>query len=149
MGTSEDFDIPLGGVKKKQLPWTTLPNILSERGWQLENWPTDVPLPGSGSQSCDDNKGVNGLNKRHLTLLYEATKSKDHPLKFSGIAHEPASSSGSTDAVNTSETFTPGSTVISDIGGTGAPLNDSRRRGREDETEGNQRPDKRPRLMGD
>jgi hypothetical protein len=63
MRTLEDLDIPLGGVKKKQLPWTTLPNILSQRGWQLENWPTEVPLPGSGSQSCDDNKGVNGLTK--------------------------------------------------------------------------------------
>jgi hypothetical protein len=89
----EELEIPLGGVKKKQLPWTTLTDILSERGLQLEHWPSEVPLPGSGSQSCDDNKGINGLDKRHLVLLYEAVKSEDRPLRFSEIARAPPSSS--------------------------------------------------------
>ena len=133
-------------MKKKLLPWTTLPKVLSERGWQLENWPSEVPLPGSGSQSCDDNKGVNGLNKRHLSLLYEATTSPDRPLKFSRIAHAPASSRGSINAMDASETSAPGSSTRSDVSDV---LSGSRRRGSEDDAEGNQRADKRPRLMGD
>jgi hypothetical protein len=134
-------------VKKKQLPWTTLPKILSERGWQLENWPSEVPLPGSGSQSCDDNKGVNGLDKRHLSLLYEAATSKDRPLKFSRIVHASESPSRTIDATETSQTVAPGSTIRSDIGG--VPLTGFCRRSNEDHTEGGQRANKRPRLMGE
>jgi len=136
-------------VKKKLLPWTTLPKILSERGWQLENWPSEVPLPGSGSQSCDDNKGVNGLNKTHLSLLYEAVTSKDCPLKFSRIVLAPASPSGSINDTDGSEMAAPasGSTIRSDV--SGVLLNESRRRGREDDAESSQRADKRPRIMED
>ena len=137
----DDLEIPLGGVtnpdsmvKKTQLPWTTLPKILAKEGWQLENWPSEVPLPGSGSQSCDDNKGINGLDTKHLTLLYEATQSEDHPLRFSEIT--PAISP-------TSSTSTPG-ILVPDI----SNVHD-RRRDREDDTEGNERADKRPRLTRD
>jgi hypothetical protein len=132
-------------VKKKQLPWTTLPKVLSDRGWQLENWPSEVPLPGSGSQLCDDNKGINGLDKKLLLLLYEAVESKDHPLKLSEIADTAASPSVPIGATPTSEAFAPGSTVHSDI--SGVPLNVSRRRGCEDDAEGSQRAAKRPRLI--
>jgi hypothetical protein len=148
----EELGIPFGGVKKKQLPWTTLPRILSERGMQLENWPREVPLPGSGSQLCDDNKGLNGFVKRHLVLLYEAVKSEDRPLKFSAIAHAPRPSSPSHDV-----SFDGAPRILahdldlvveSDVGG-GGSLNVGGRRGREDYAEGSERPDKRPRLMGD
>ena len=136
-------------MKKKLLPWTTLPKILADHGWQLENWPSEIPLPGSGSQSCDDNKGVNGLNKRHLSLLYEAVTRKDHPLKFSRIAqdHMLASPSGSIDATDAAEMSAPGSNIRSDV--IGVLPNGSRRRGSEDDTEGSRRGDKRPRIMGD
>jgi hypothetical protein len=105
----------------------------------LENWPSEVPLPGSGSQSCDDNKGINGLQKGHLLLLYEAVKSKDHPLKLSRIALAEGSASVSLSATSTSD-----STDRPDI--TDVPLNTSRRRNREDDTDGSRRADKRPRL---
>lgn len=143
----EDLEIPLGGVKKKLLPWTTLPKILSERGWQLENWPREVPLPGSGNQSCDDNKGVNGLNKRYLSLLYEAVISKDHPLKFSRIAHASGSINVTHDL---GDTFAPDSTdIIAPSSISVTPLNSSCRRARsEDDGEGS-RADKRPRLIDD
>jgi hypothetical protein len=148
----EDLEIPLGGVKKKQLPWTTLTNILSERGLQLENWPSEVPLPGSGSQSCDDNKGINGLEKRHLVLLYEAVKSEDQqPLKVSEIAHAPSSLSVLIDrTIGITETLVPesGSVVQSDIDSSKS-LNSTHRRGREDCAEGRERPDKRLRWMRD
>jgi hypothetical protein len=141
---SEDLGIPLGGVKKKQLPWTTLPKILSDRGWQLENWPSEVPLPGSGSQLCDDNKGINGLDKKLLLLLYEAVKSEDHPLKLSEIAHIPVATTRPISPAPTSETFAPGLTIRSDISSLTV-----RDRSCEDDAEGSQRANKRPRLMGD
>jgi hypothetical protein len=146
----EELEIPLGGIKKKQLPWTTLTSILSERGLQLENWPSEVPLPGSGSQSCDDNKGINGLEKRHLALLYDASKSEDRPLKFSEIAHALSSPSVTTDG-----TTRIAGTLASDSGSVqsgvigGGSLDITRRRNREDYAEGSRRPDKRPRLMED
>jgi hypothetical protein len=144
----DDLEIPLGGVtnpdsmvKKTQLPWTTLPKILAKEGWQLENWPSEVPLPGSGSQSCDDNKGINGLDTKHLSLLYEATESEDHPLRFSKIM--PATTSP-TSSTSTSGTFVPGLSVRSDTSDV-----HNRRRDREDDIEGNQRAEKRPRLTRD
>jgi len=89
----EDHEIPLRGLESKQLPWTILPKILSEHGWELENWPGEVPLPGSGSQLCDDNKGIKGLNMKHLSLLYEAAKSEDRALRICRIATASGSSS--------------------------------------------------------
>jgi hypothetical protein len=146
----EEREIPLGGIKKKQLPWTTLTNILSERGLQLENWPSEVPLPGSGSQSCDDNKGINGLDKRHLVLLYEAVKSEDRPLNFSEIVRAPSSSSVPIDGTTCiTGTLAPdsGAIVQSDVDG-GGSLSITRKRGREDYAEGSQRPDKRLHVIG-
>ena len=87
LNDTEDLDISLGSFEKaERLPWTTLPKILSEHGWELENWPGEVPLPGSGSQLCDDNKGINGLDMASLSMLYAAVKCEDHPLKFRKIA---------------------------------------------------------------
>jgi hypothetical protein len=144
----EEHEILLGGVKKKQLPWTTLTDILSERGLQLENWPIEVPLPGSGSKSCDDNKGINGLDKRHLALLYEAVKSEDQHLKVSEIAHAPSSPSIPTDGTHITRTLAPIVQSQADVDG-GGSLNITRRRGRDDHAECSRRPDKRPRLMED
>jgi len=116
----EGLEITLGGPKeKKQLPWTTLPKILMERGLELENWPAKVPLPGSGSTLCDDNKGILGLDMERLSLLYEAVKSESHLLKFRKIAH------------------------------VSSPSNVPQRRAREDDSEACQRAGKRPCLKGD
>jgi len=35
---------------------------------ELAQW---VPLPGSGDQGCDDNRGINGLDTKCLSLLYD------------------------------------------------------------------------------
>jgi len=77
---------PQGSTQHCILPWTTLPRILSEHGWELENWPSVIPLPGSGGLH-DENKGINGLSKKHLFLLYEAVESKDHPLRLRQIVN--------------------------------------------------------------
>ena len=79
---SEDLEVPILGLKNRQLPWTTLPRVLAKCGWELDNWPSGVPLPGSGDQSCDDNKGINGLDMKHINLLYDTMKSETCPLGF-------------------------------------------------------------------
>ena len=99
---SEDLGVPILGVKTKQLPWTTFPGLLARLGWELDNWPRGVPIPGSGDSACDDNRGINGLDMKQLCLLYDAMKSKTHPLGFrkvdttSGAADGSQYSSGST-----------------------------------------------------
>lgn len=77
--------MPILGLKNKQLPWTTLRRVLEKCGLELANWPSGVPLPGSGDQMCDDNKGINGLDMKHLYLLYDAMKSETSPLGFRRI----------------------------------------------------------------
>ena len=146
--------IPLGGLERKQLPWTRLPKMLSDHGWELENWPGGVPLPGTGSPLCDDNKAVNGLNTKHLSLLYAAVKSEDCRLRFRKVTKvpgscEPPNVGGPT--LITGSHLPPGSTgpFGGSEGPTWVPLGASRRRDHEDDDEGNRRGDKRPRVMGD
>ena len=92
---TEDIGIPAGGSQQnKQLPWTTLPKILSKQGCELENWPSDVPLPGSGSLLCDDNKGINGLNTKHLTMLHKATRSGQLRLSFKRVVSRQGDTAG-------------------------------------------------------
>ncbi|TFK34670.1 hypothetical protein BDQ12DRAFT_726711 [Crucibulum laeve] len=89
----EHIGVVIGGVKIKQLPWKTLVDTLASHGMELENWPKEVPLPGSCTEACDDNRGVNGLDLKMLTLLHESVKSENFPVGFRRIRDGPQKTS--------------------------------------------------------
>ena len=115
----------------------TLPKILSTQGWELvENWPWEVPLPGSGSPLCGDNKGIKGLNTKHLAIVYEAMRSEQRPLRFKRVVGMQGNSAGLPMQASSS-------------GSIGESRPNGTRRGGSEETDTNPRSAKRLRLMGD
>ena len=63
--------------KQIQLPFSTIPAILAENGWILENWPEDVPFP------CDlqQGKGIAGLKACYREPLLRALDDQHYPIK--------------------------------------------------------------------
>ena len=80
-----------------------------------------MPLPGSGSQLCHDNKGINGLEIKHLILLYDVVKNKTHTLKFRRIADAQGSPHVPIDASAT-QSYLPFSSAYNVNGGSPAAL---------------------------
>ncbi|KDQ49287.1 hypothetical protein JAAARDRAFT_42987 [Jaapia argillacea MUCL 33604] len=54
------------------VPWSTLPELVKERGYKFVNWPKDVPVP-----IPSENKGIMGLRAKQINSLYRAVTRQD------------------------------------------------------------------------
>ncbi|KAJ7588066.1 hypothetical protein C8J56DRAFT_940821 [Mycena floridula] len=88
----ESQEVPLEEILgKPKLPWTSLTHTLERSNVEMLNWPSEVPLPGTGN---NDNKGINGLSSKYLRLLYAAIHDRKAPLMFRRMKRRRETSQG-------------------------------------------------------
>ncbi|KAF5364823.1 hypothetical protein D9758_009341 [Tetrapyrgos nigripes] len=56
-----------------KLPWRSLPNVLRERGYKLQNWPDGIPLP-------DTQNGIEKAPASQIIAIYDALNNGQRPL---------------------------------------------------------------------
>jgi len=69
--------------KNNQFQWKGIPGVVKKAGYEILNWPREIPLPGTDHDKTV--KGISGLSSKHRARLLAAMEDETNPLSFSRI----------------------------------------------------------------